>query len=76
MEAGKPRKQAIAIAMSKAKRKKPTYELAQIWATEHKDNALYGFNLDVCANQDNAKCSNFFSIEDNGLEQSGGGLVG
>ena len=26
MEAGKPRKQAIAIAMSKAKRKKPTYE--------------------------------------------------
>jgi phage N-6-adenine-methyltransferase len=44
-----------------------------LWATPQeffdKYNALYGFNLDVCANQDNAKCSNFFSIEDNGLEQ-------
>jgi phage N-6-adenine-methyltransferase len=44
-----------------------------LWATPQeffdKYNALYGFNLDVCANQNNAKCSNFFSIEDNGLEQ-------
>ena len=44
-----------------------------LWATPQeffdKYNALYGFNLDVCANQDYAKCSNFFSIEDNGLEQ-------
>ena len=44
-----------------------------LWATPQeffdKYNALYGFNLDVCANQDNAKCSNFLSIEDNGLEQ-------
>jgi len=44
-----------------------------LWATPQeffdKYNALYGFNLDVCANQDNAKCSNFFSIENNGLEQ-------
>jgi len=44
-----------------------------LWATPQeffdKYNALYEFNLDVCANKDNAKCSKFFSIEDNGLEQ-------
>jgi phage N-6-adenine-methyltransferase len=80
MEAGKPRKQAIAIAMSKrsVRRKRLMSNVhfsskTDLWATPQeffdKYNALYGFNLDVCANQNNAKCSNFFSIEDNGLEQ-------
>jgi len=48
-----------------------------LWATPQeffdKYNALYAFNLDVCANKDNAKCSKFFSIEDNGLEQEWSG---
>lgn len=48
-----------------------------LWATPQeffdKYNALYGFSLDVCANKDNAKCSKFFSIEDNGLEQDWSG---
>ena len=48
-----------------------------LWATPQKFfdkyNALYGFSLDVCANKDNAKCSKFFSIENNGLEQEWSG---
>ena len=33
-------------------------------------NLEFGFTLDVCASLDNAKCDRFFSIKDNGLEQS------
>ena len=32
-------------------------------------NALYDFELDVCANHDNAKCQNYFTIEEDGLQQ-------
>jgi phage N-6-adenine-methyltransferase len=43
------------------------------WATPQdlfdKLNELYGFDLDVCASKDNAKCKKFFSVEDNGLAQ-------
>ena len=35
----------------------------------------FHFTLDACASKDNAKCANFFSIEDNSLVQNwaGGG---
>lgn len=29
----------------------------------------FGFTLDVCATKENAKCSRFFSLEDDGLNQ-------
>ena len=32
-------------------------------------NALYDFELDVCADRDNAKCQNYFTIEEDGLQQ-------
>lgn len=32
-------------------------------------NQEFDFDLDVCATEDNAKCSRFFSISDNGLAQ-------
>jgi site-specific DNA-methyltransferase (adenine-specific) len=32
--------------------------------------ARFAFDTDVCADADNAKCSRFFSVEDDGLEQS------
>ena len=33
-------------------------------------NAEFGFTVDVCANKENAKCSKFFTIEDDGLAQN------
>ena len=33
-------------------------------------NDNYNFTLDVCATAENAKCKKFFTVEDNGLEQS------
>ncbi len=42
-----------------------------LWATPQKFfdkyNDIYNFTLDVCANDDNAKCTKYFTIEDNGL---------
>lgn len=32
-------------------------------------NKLYRFDLDVCADKDNAKCEKFYSKEENGLAQ-------
>ena len=44
-----------------------------IWATPQdffdKLNAVFKFDLDVCALPDNAKCERFFSPEDDGLKQ-------
>jgi phage N-6-adenine-methyltransferase len=44
-----------------------------LWATPQKFfdkyDAVYRFTLDVCADKDNAKCANFYTIEDNGLIQ-------
>jgi phage N-6-adenine-methyltransferase len=38
-------------------------------------DALYGpFDLDVCASNANAKCANFFTIEDDGLAQPWEGI--
>ena len=38
-------------------------------------NAEFGFNLDVCATQDNAKCERFFTKSDDGLSQEWSGIV-
>ena len=44
------------------------------WATPDwlfdKLNKTYNFTLDPCASQDNAKCSKFYTEEDNGLTKS------
>lgn len=44
-----------------------------VWATPQdffdKLNAVFNFNLDVCALSENAKCERFFSPEQNGLKQ-------
>ena len=49
-----------------------------LWATPQKFfdkyNDIYNFTLDVCANDDNAKCSKYFTIEDNGLAHTWGGV--
>lgn len=45
----------------------------ELWATPQKFydkmNAQYNFTLDVCAIPENAKCSNFFTPEIDGLKQ-------
>ncbi|HLP99191.1 MAG TPA: DNA N-6-adenine-methyltransferase [Sideroxyarcus sp.] len=50
-----------------------------LWATPQdffdKLNAEFGFELDVCATPDNAKCSRFFTKDDNGLAQEWLGKV-
>ena len=38
-------------------------------------NAIYQFDLDVCATEQNAKCPVFFSKEKDGLLQKWGGCV-
>jgi phage N-6-adenine-methyltransferase len=44
-----------------------------LWATPqeffNKYNDFYNFNLDVCANNENAKCKNYFTKDQNGLIQ-------
>jgi len=49
-----------------------------LWATPQdlfdKQDAIYGFELDVCATADNAKCSRFFTEEDDGLKQPWSGV--
>jgi len=37
-------------------------------------NARWGFTLDVCATAENAKCDSFFTEEDDGLQQTWGGV--
>lgn len=36
-------------------------------------DAEFGFTLDVCARPENAKCANFFTLEQDGLEQEWAG---
>tara|TARA_R110000868_G_scaffold248075_8_gene504439 strand:- start:1678 stop:2073 length:396 start_codon:yes stop_codon:yes gene_type:complete len=44
-----------------------------MWATPQdffdKYNKVYNFTLDVCATKDNAKCSSYFTKEQDGLSQ-------
>ena len=48
-----------------------------VWATPQdffdKVNAVFNFDLDVCALPDNAKCTRFFTPDDNGLIQDWNG---
>ena len=49
-----------------------------LWATPQdffdKQNATYGFTLDVCATADNAKCARYFTEADDGLAQAWQGV--
>lgn len=50
----------------------------ELWATpmdffQEWSDFIGGFDLDVCANQENAKCQKFFSKEDDGLSQEWNG---
>ena len=36
-------------------------------------NAIFEFNLDVCATKENAKCSRYFTLNDDGLTQTWAG---
>lgn len=50
-----------------------------LWSTPQeffdKLDLIHHFSLDVCATKENAKCSNFFTEEDDGLEQDWYGNV-
>ncbi len=50
-----------------------------LWATPQaffdSINAEFGFELDVCATPDNAKCEKFFTKDDDGLAQEWRGIV-
>jgi phage N-6-adenine-methyltransferase len=50
-----------------------------LWATPqeffNKLDAEFDFTLDVCANAENAKCENFYTAEDDGLQQPWTGVV-
>lgn len=45
----------------------------EMWATPQeffdKYNSIYNFQVDVCASPENAKCEQYFTEEDDGLEQ-------
>lgn len=48
------------------------------WATPiaffNEVNKEFNFDIDVCATAENAKCQNYFSPEQNGLQQNWGGV--
>lgn len=50
-----------------------------LWATPQaffdQLDAEFHFTLDPCATPENAKCRKFFTIEDDGLRQSWGGVL-
>ncbi|HET8689681.1 MAG TPA: DNA N-6-adenine-methyltransferase [Methanosarcina sp.] len=50
-----------------------------MWSTPQdffdKLNAEFGFDLDVCATPDNAKCACYFTEAENGLAQEWSGMV-
>ena len=49
-----------------------------LWSTPQyffdKQNAIYNFTLDVCANDDNAKCKAYFTKNDDGLNKDWHGI--
>lgn len=49
-----------------------------LWATPQdffdKYNKIYNFNLDVCANKENAKCDKYYDLQSNGLIQDWNGI--
>jgi site-specific DNA-methyltransferase (adenine-specific) len=50
---------------------------SDLWATPQdffdSYNKEFNFTLDVCATEENAKCKNFFTKEQDGLKQPWGG---
>lgn len=50
-----------------------------LWSTPQeffdKLNVEFGFDLDVCATPDNAKCDSYFTKDDDGLKQVWSGVV-
>jgi len=50
-----------------------------MWATPQdffdKLNKEFGFNLDVCATAENAKCARYFTEQDDGLKKDWGGAL-
>lgn len=48
------------------------------WATPQflfdKLNLMYGFDTDVCATPENAKCARYFTVQDDGLKQDWRGV--
>jgi len=50
-----------------------------LWATPQdffdRYNAIHNFDIDVCASVDNAKCSRYYTAEDDGLAQVWRGVV-
>ena len=40
----------------------------------NKVNKEFNFDIDVCASAENTKCSKYYSIQDNGLEQTWSGV--
>jgi site-specific DNA-methyltransferase (adenine-specific) len=50
------------------------------WATPadffKKVNAVFKFELDVCADHENAKCERYYSVIEDGLSQCWGGCAG
>jgi phage N-6-adenine-methyltransferase len=51
-----------------------------LWSTPQalfdKLDAKHNFMLDVCATDENAKCANYFTADQDGLKQIWGGNVG
>jgi phage N-6-adenine-methyltransferase len=49
-----------------------------LWATPQdffdKLNALHGFEIDVCATPENAKCNKYYTVSDDGLAQQWQGV--
>lgn len=49
-----------------------------LWSTPKsffdKQNAIYHFTLDVCATQENAKCKEYFTKDDDGLSKDWNGV--
>ena len=49
-----------------------------LWATPleffNKYNEKFNFELDVCATHENAKCTKYFTIEDDGLSKEWSGI--
>lgn len=79
--AEKQRRYRLREAERRAKRPPKVYHLSQTveWATPQAlfdtYNAEFGFTLDVCATLANAKCSRYFTAQDDGLAQSWTGEV-
>lgn len=85
MTASQPRPQAVPRPTRPAKARRKRAPIAVLFASKHQDyetpaslfaalNAEFGFTVDVAAAAHNAKCSAFFSRDDNALMQTWTGV--